>query len=115
MVELLQHLQLVADTILNTHTDDLTTVTICCATTLHLDFSVHIYWGAVDNLTLPNSQRAMIPQTPTTPSLATGRGTVAGTRLAALLVTPLASLRIAACWHVWYRNNFIAKWRNTRE
>ena len=36
-----------------------------------------------------------MPQIPTTPSFATGRGTVAGTRLAALLVTPLASLKIA--------------------
>ena len=47
-------------------------------------------------LALPNSQRATRLLTPTTPSLATGRGMLAGTKLAALLVTPFANFRITA-------------------
>ena len=74
-----------------------TTAEIC------IDFGMRV-WRHSTGLTLPKSQSARIPQTPTTLNLATGRGTVDGIRPAALLVTPLAIFRIAAasgemiCW-----------------
>lgn len=47
-------------------------------------------------LTFPKIQKVMMLPMPSTPSLATGRGMLAGTKLAILLVTPLAAARIPA-------------------
>ena len=40
---------------------------------------------------------------PTTPSFATGRGTLAGTKLAALPAIPLAIFKIAAAVRAWHQ------------
>ena len=64
------------------------------ATSRHCVQSVHV--RLQNGLTFPKSQSATRLLTPTTPNLATGRGTLEGIKLAAVLVTPFASFKIAA-------------------